>query len=765
MKLRRSYLVPFAVLVGLGFACGDHRAPAVGSAAMAADTTALEPGGVGSIQTRTEHGDAGKLRLQRVSVKAKQAGDMAEVVVEHTFVSEATVPLEGTFRFPMPDGAIVTGLAMMVDGQMMEGELVENDKARKIYEEIVDAMQDPALMEWEHGQTFKMRVFPIEPGKPKVVAMRYLTPLRKKEGGAVFVQGTRAIDDGDAIPELRLEWEGKERLSLRDVGKGRLLEAPAAPPASALREVREDGTYTTVRLSPDWSKVPAKRVAPPKNWVVVADTSRSSLEERKLEVESLRKVLEGLDAESRFVFATSDLDTKLSKSGFVKPSPATIGDAMAMLESTPPDGATNLGEMLHVAGAAAAGAGNAGVIYIGDCEASWGATDVKALRDRAAHDLAGAPFYPLVLGSAVDVELARELAAVTAGRMFRAGRPEDVAAFAADLRRTKKRLSNVEIVQVPGSVILPVGKMTLDEGEELVALVRTPTEEKSPAAIVLRSDGEAGTQETSFPVQPRTTAMVARRFGAAWVRELERQGKPKEEIVQASLAFTVMSKHTSFLVLDSEEAYEKYKIERRAKRQNQAVSGTEALGADVANISLDRIQPGDPEILVDAPADAEDVVVVLPTGETKIATYDREAKGGRGAWMVRFLVERGTPEGTYEARAFVQYKDGHRETRTVHYTVDTTVPLLVVEVVPALGKPGALEIRVTQQAPKAEVDTRRVEVRTPDGQTLALTAVRWGEFRGLWSPRGGREAVAGQMLHVVGFDQALNHTTLDVPVP
>ena len=44
----------------------------------------------------------------------------------------------------------------------MDGELVEIEKARKTYESIVDEMRDPALLEWEHGRTFKLRVFPIE---------------------------------------------------------------------------------------------------------------------------------------------------------------------------------------------------------------------------------------------------------------------------------------------------------------------------------------------------------------------------------------------------------------------------------------------------------------------------------------------------------------------------------------------------------------------------------------------------------------------------
>ena len=94
----------------------------------------------------------------------------------------ASERLEGTFRFPLPEGASLVGLAMEIDGKMMEGELVESDKARKTYETIVDEMRDPALLEWEHGTTFKLRVFPIEPHEDKRIVIRYVAPLRRELG-------------------------------------------------------------------------------------------------------------------------------------------------------------------------------------------------------------------------------------------------------------------------------------------------------------------------------------------------------------------------------------------------------------------------------------------------------------------------------------------------------------------------------------------------------------------------------------------------------
>jgi Mg-chelatase subunit ChlD len=724
-------------------------------------------GGFGAIETRSAAGDPGHLRLAAVRVEATQAGDYADVRVQHRFVSDAAVQLEGTFRFPLPDSAIVTGLSMVVDGKTIEGELVDSARARKIYQEVVDSMQDPAIMEWEHGSTFKMRVFPIEPMQDKVVTLRYLVPLRTHAGKLSFVQGTRALDGSDALPELDIAWNGASAFSEQQVARGRRIELPAAATERVLREDREDGRYFAVRLRPDWAAVPAVTTPAPKRWVVVVDTSRSTLEEHALAVETLRTLLSSLhaqDGDARFLIATSDLETRVSSAGWQPTTADKIAEAVRFVETLPPDGATDLGAMLDAAGAAARGSEPTAVVYLGDCEASWGEVDAARLGEQAGKVLAGVPFYPLLLGDSVDLDLARSLASATAGRVFRARRAQDIPAFVHAIGKRGKRLTQVAVVDVAGSTVLVDGEPTLDEGEEVTALVFTPKNETAPKSLTLHAQAAGKTITSTVALEGTSAPMVARRYGSSLVQSLQRHGKPKDEVIAASIEYTVLSKHTAFLVLDSEEAYERFDIARRAQRANEApeasIPHVDALDPDSAHISADHIQPGDPEIEIDAPRDAERVFVVLPNGDLKVAAYDEDAAHGRGAWVVRFLVDNGTPEGQYEARVFIEHADGRSETRTVSYWVDTTAPVLDARVL-ALRN-GSFEILVTQHGTHDQVDLAKVEVLTPDGQTITLTAIRWGEFRGRWTPT---HAVRGQSLHVIGSDEALNRSTIEVNVP
>ena len=97
----------------------------------------------------------------------------------------------------------------------------------------------------------------------------------------------------------------------------------------------------------------------------------------------------------------------------------------------------------------------------------------------------------------------------------------------------------------------------------------------------------------------------------------------------------------------------------------------------------------------------------------------------------------------------------------VAYTVDRSAPELKVELRRAPRRAGWLEVHVTQNAPESERDLRRVEVRTPDGRSVSLTPIRWAEFRGYIR----KPAQRGAVLRIAGFDQALNHSRIEVQAP
>ncbi|MEO8903142.1 MAG: VIT and VWA domain-containing protein [Polyangiaceae bacterium] len=756
----------FALLSSLVLGCASQQASAPAarvSPHSAAAAEPFDPGGIGAIEARTPRGDAASVTLASVHIVAKQRGDMAEVEATHTFTNDSDAVLEGTFRFPMPDGALLTGLAMMIDGKLMEGELVEREKARKVFEEVVDSMQDPALLEWEHGSVFKMRVFPINPREPKVVTIRYLMPLRRSQDKLEFVQAARAVAGDTSLPDLRIDFEGKTVFNERNVGAGRVLSFPAKPTSPVLREERSDGAYSVVRISPDWSRIRLSPRPAPKNWFVVVDTSRSALEEQPRQLEALAVVLRALPAGARFQVLTSDLETRPSPQGLLAANSANVEEALSFVKAVSPDGALDIGRAWHVVGGLARDVPDSAVLYLGDCEPTWGVTTAKDLLALEHRELPRVPVYTMMFGASIDDDLAAELAEQSGGRRARIQRRQDLDAFAQTLATGIPVLSGIDVHGGADAQVLTSGPLSIEKGRDLLVLVKAPAGRDPLAGLSVKAKVGGATLDLLPHAAAEDSGGVARRFGAALVHQLEKTGSPGPDIVGTSLKYGVMSKLTSFLVLESEEAYARYAIERK---NAQAADAPRVTGANLEDtrgtaISADRVQPGDPEIYVNAERDALSVTVEFPSGEIKVASFDSELRGGLGAWMVRFLVPREAPEGDYDALAHIQHQDGSIETEKVHYTVDKTAPELKVTMTRAARQLGMVEVTVTEPDAGRRSDLKRVELMTPNGRVYQLTAVRWGTFR-VFIPAG---ELRGGKLRVVGFDQALNHTVKELELP
>ena len=188
--------IMLVVMMALGcartYAPAKVTSPVAPTVLRATETVAAAPAihaafiGEGSLEAHGEKTAKTKLALESLGITAVTTGDVAEMTIEHEFRNDADEQLEGTFRFPLPDGAMLTGLSMEIDGKLMDGELVEREKARKAYEQIVDQMVDPALLEWENGHTFKLRVFPIEAKKTKRVVLKVVAPLHRGKDGLFF---------------------------------------------------------------------------------------------------------------------------------------------------------------------------------------------------------------------------------------------------------------------------------------------------------------------------------------------------------------------------------------------------------------------------------------------------------------------------------------------------------------------------------------------------------------------------------------------------
>ena len=111
------------------------------------------------------------IRSHRVDVSI--VDQVATTRVEQVFYNEGSAPAEGTYVFPLPAGAAVSDLVMWVDGKPVEARILDADQARRIYDEIVRRMRDPALLEYIGAGAIQASVFPIQPFSEVKIEIEY----------------------------------------------------------------------------------------------------------------------------------------------------------------------------------------------------------------------------------------------------------------------------------------------------------------------------------------------------------------------------------------------------------------------------------------------------------------------------------------------------------------------------------------------------------------------------------------------------------------
>jgi hypothetical protein len=474
----------------------------------------------------------------------------------------------------------------------------------------------------------------------------------------------------------------------------------------------------------------------------------------------LRTTLAELSPTDRFVVLASDVAVTPSGTDLALAEPAAIDRAVGFVAAIEPDGASDVGAALTAAGALHPGE----VIYIGDGIPTWGEQKPAALG--ALADQIGAPIHAALIGKGASSTLWGELAGRTGGRAIVVHSQADAARFAlvdahAD-EIPRLAAARVTVDGDPDAVVYPQQAMTIYQGDELVALVKSA---HPPASITLRGIEDGKPFAKTFPVA-RALAVpgVAQRWGREEIAAMEEQGAPRDAIVEQSRDLGVLSQYTSLLVLENDAAYKEHQIERKnaeleARENAPTVTGgdLDTLGARQPSLSPDEIQPGDPEIKIPAAEDARSVVVTFPFGETKLAVWDQDVD----AWMVRFLIDKDTPDGEYQARVTITHADGSVQVMTLPYTVDTEAPAVRLVAVRTADGYRITATQIAAPSGSRRKDADRVEVVLPDGTILQLTQTARGKFEGEWTTAAVSASVT---LRVVARDHALNETASELVI-
>ena len=534
---------------------------------------------------------------------------IARTTVEQSFVNATEERLEGVFYFPLPADASISGFGMWIGGELVEADIVERQRARQIYEDILRRKKDPGLLEWEGGNLFKARVFPIEPHSEKRIRIRYTQvlpleadtwryryalrsellqshPLRELQIAVrvVSTQPMRAV--GSPTHEVVVhnggttataEFRASEYRPTNDFELA--VQVDRAREVTAIPHVRgEDGYFMVLLAPPDetagaWSRelVPE---GDPLDLIVLADTSGSMDDgARANQAAFLDALLAQLGAKDRFQLAAFDAGVTWLIGAPTEPSDEAVAGALAELEARRSLGWTDLDVAMKEALARAGE--RTTIVVLGDGVGTTGDADPIALAERLGvlGRTTQATVHAVATSSSYEAPVLTALAGIGGGSVRTIGSRPAHSAFdlLAEAARPAVKDLQVTIEGLRTARVYPEHLPNLPLGAQQVVLGRfLPTGAAQTGRVVvtgtLAGKPVRYAADLSIAAGDEGNSFLPRLWGRRHLDALLAQGasaQVNEEIVAFSERFGIMTPLTSFLVLESDEDREQYGVERR----------------------------------------------------------------------------------------------------------------------------------------------------------------------------------------------------------
>ena len=500
---------------------------------------------------------------------------------------------------------------MWINGKEMVGEVLEKKRAREIYDSYKQQQRrDPGLLEQVDYRTFEMRIFPIAAQADQRVRltyyqeldvdqdwMSYVYPLATLSRKGVDVRTGRfalnldvrslvpivearspshasdvaLVRHSDGYYQASLEQPAGEHLN-RDVVLAFQLSRPhTGLDLVAHHEPGQDGTFALTLTAGD--DVAERQTG--MDYVFVLDVSGSMSDGDKLDVsrDSVAAFLEALGPKDRFELLAFNIQ---ARTAFGQLTPATaeaLARARTFLEAQQAQGGTSLLPALTQAYTYAKEQ-PLNVLVLSD-----GLTEQRE-RQPLLVGLASRPkgsrVFCVGVGNDVDRPLLEQLAEESGGLAAFLSRGDDferqAQLFRAKLARPEAtdlvfRFSGVEVFDVE-----PQRLPSLYAGAPLRVYGRY----RGGGQVQVQVTGKRGetpfeqTATLTLPEKDKAHPEIERMW--AWQRvqrllkEADRTGSREQvlaEVVRLGEAFAIATEYTSFLVLENDAEYQRWKIERR----------------------------------------------------------------------------------------------------------------------------------------------------------------------------------------------------------
>ena len=570
------------------------------------------------------------VKYHHVSIKVRK--QVASVNIDQAFVNTGKGMIEVEYLFPVPPGAAIDSMTLVVDGKEYAARLLKADEARKIYEDIVRRKKDPALLEYAGFGLYKTRAFPLLPGKPVRVVVTYnnvckrdrnLTevwyPLNTEKFSAKPIEDVEVKVDIEAKADITAVYSPTHSLSVQRKGPRRVIATYTAKNALPIADFQafykttdkdvgatllthqpyadKDG-YFMLLVSPN-PRLGDKDVVP-KDVLIVLDRS-GSMGGKKLSqaVDAAEHILQNLNKNDRFnLIAYSDsIDQAFEKLAVA--SDKNVVKARGWLDAVEPRGGTNIHEALLAAMKLPDDSGRPSyVIFFTDGLPTVGKTDEKEILAAVkAANKTGTRLFAFGVGYDVNVRLLDRLVEDNHGRSDYVKPKEPVEAKISSLYR---KIRN----PVMTNLTLAVHKLRLRDqyprelgdlfdGDQIVLVGRYDRQDaaalpkgdgKHAATLVIKGRYKGKEKAFEYPVTVNPSGRdlrfdfveklwAIRRVGYL-LDQIQLHGESKEltnELIRLAKEYGIMTPYTSFLADETTVLADRDALHKRAGRATEGL--------------------------------------------------------------------------------------------------------------------------------------------------------------------------------------------------
>ncbi len=527
----------------------------------------------------------------------------AATQVDQKFYNHENRVIEGLYVFPLPISASISGFSMDVEGKMTQGELLDADKARQIYEDIVRQMRDPGLLEYMGQGVFKTRIYPINPLSEKNVKLAYQEALRM-EGGLVRYVYPLNIEKytQEGMKDVAIEAHIKSDLPIASVyspthkisvSRKNDREAVIGFEADNIRpdkdfvlyysvakkdlavtslchrpDPSEDGLFMLMlapALKDQETRIPAIDVA------LAMDTSGSMAGKK---IDQARKALEfcinSLSEGSNFLLCNFSTEAEAYKNGLTALNADTREGALNHIKNLGAMGGTNISEALEMSINALNKSESKNpkfIVFVTDGKPTAGQTDPEEiLKIAASKNTGNIRIFTFGVGDQLNAELIDNLAEQNGGVSDYVSEEEDLEIKVSSLfakltypvlSDVGLQFSNVEVSQIyprkitdvfKDSNILVLGRYS-KPGSALITL--TGSIKGSPVKMEFEAEFPARESENAFVAKIWATRKIG--FLLDQIRKNGTDDELKNEIITLAKRYGILTPYTSYLVLEDND--------------------------------------------------------------------------------------------------------------------------------------------------------------------------------------------------------------------